>query len=272
VNWLARWAWVAVLGTALALSWWSLDALARHYGMPTPLAAMVSASFDGAALVAADLAMRRAAVADSAFAVKVLMLATVGLSAGLNYEHGMLLGYPMAVRVLFASPSVIGGSLFELQLRGLHRNRLHELGRVAQPMPRLGLVVWVFHPFAALGRLSQIARSRLSSIPLTVMDWDEVPARATATSESAGSKAELDAVESCTHQRVGRRPIPDEHYAEQLKRHVAADGVVPSAREVARLLSIGQDRARRLVAQLGLEEPRVPAADGLVNGSRKPTA
>jgi hypothetical protein len=46
----ARWAWVAVLGTALALSWWSLDALARHYGMPPILAAMVSATFDGAAL------------------------------------------------------------------------------------------------------------------------------------------------------------------------------------------------------------------------------
>ena len=83
---LARWAWVAVLGTALALSWWSLDAFARRYGMPPALAAMVSATFDGAALVAADLAMRRAAVADSALAVKVLMLGAVGLSAWLNYR------------------------------------------------------------------------------------------------------------------------------------------------------------------------------------------
>ena len=143
---LARWAWVAVLGTALALSWWSLDALARHYGMPPALAAMVSATFDGAALVAADLAMRRAAVADSAVAVKVLMLAAVGLSAWLNYEHGLLLNYPVAVRVLFASPAVIGGSLFELQLRSQHRTRLHELGRVAAPLPRLGFLVLVLPP------------------------------------------------------------------------------------------------------------------------------
>ena len=71
-------------------------------------------------------------------AVKVLMLATVGLSAWLNYEHGLLLQYPVAVRVLFASPAVIGGSLFELQLRSLHRTRLHELGRVAEPLPRFG--------------------------------------------------------------------------------------------------------------------------------------
>jgi Protein of unknown function (DUF2637) len=168
---LARWAWVAVLGTALALSWWSLDALARHYGMPSALATMVSATFDCAALVAADLAMRRASVADSAAAVKALMLATVSLSAWLNYEHGLLLHYPVAVRVLFASPAVIGGSLFELQLPSQHRTRLHELGRVADPLPRFGLLVWAFHPIAALRRLSQISASRLRSVPLHVIDW-----------------------------------------------------------------------------------------------------
>ena len=168
---LARWAWVAVLGTALALSWWSLDALARHYGMPPILAAMVSATFDGAALVAADLAMRRASVADSAFAVKVLMLGAVSLSAWLNYEHGALLHYPIAVRMLFASPAVIGGSLFELQLRGMHRSRLHKLERVTEPLPRFGLMVWIFHPFAALRRLSQISASRLRSVPVNVIDW-----------------------------------------------------------------------------------------------------
>ena len=66
---LARWAWVVVLGTALALSWWSLDSLARRYGMPGTLAAMVDATFDGTALVAADLAIRQAKAADSAASV-----------------------------------------------------------------------------------------------------------------------------------------------------------------------------------------------------------
>jgi hypothetical protein len=37
----------------------------------------------------------------------MLMLGAVGLSAWLNYEHGLLLHYPEAVRVLFASPAVI---------------------------------------------------------------------------------------------------------------------------------------------------------------------
>jgi hypothetical protein len=78
---LAPWAWLIVLGTALALSWWSLDALGLHFGMPEMLAATVSATFDDAALVAAGLAMRRAAVADSAASVKLLMVVAVGLSA-----------------------------------------------------------------------------------------------------------------------------------------------------------------------------------------------
>ena len=55
--------------------------------MPEILAAMVSATFDGAAR------------ADSTVAVKFLMIMAVGLSAWLNYEHGQLLGYPVAVRV-----------------------------------------------------------------------------------------------------------------------------------------------------------------------------
>jgi hypothetical protein len=271
----ARWAWVIVLGTALALSWWSLDALARHYGMPPAFAAMVSATFDGAALVAADLALRRAAVADSAAAVKLLMLSAVGLSAWLNFEHAVLLHYPVAVRVLFACPSVIGGSLFELQLRSLHRTRLHELGRVAAPLPRFGLMVWAFHPFAATRRVSQITNSRLHSVPLEVMDWTgalpsegapeetalgkrapvQVPSGAVMSAPDVpSSETHLDVGEASVPRRVGRRPVPDEYYAAKLRELVAAGGgITPSSREVARLLSIGQDRARRLVAQLAAE-------------------
>ena len=52
-------------------------------------------------------------------------------------------------------------------------------------------------------------------------------------------------------QRAGRKPVPDEQYLARLRELVtAAGGAVPSAREVARLLSVGQDRARRLVAMM----------------------
>jgi hypothetical protein len=263
---LAHWAWPVVLGTALALSWWSLDALALHFGVPSVLAAMVSATFDGAALVAADLALRRAAVADSAAAVKLLMVVTVGLSAWLNWNHGTLLDYPVAGRVLFAAPSVISGWLFELQLRSLRRARVHELGRAAPLLPSFGAIVWLFHPWAALQHLSRIAESRLLSVPVTVMDWEgapvSMPGLAGATAEVAERPvlvaASIEADDGCTQegeartrQKTGRSPVPDELYLSGLRELVdEAGGVMPSAREVARRLSVGQDRARRLIATL----------------------
>jgi hypothetical protein len=65
--------------------------------------------------------------------------------------------------------------------------------------------------------------------------------------------------------RAGRKPVPDEFYAAQLQEYVqAAGGAIPSAREAARLLGIGQDRARRLVAALG-------AAKEAASGARSDT-
>ena len=277
---LSRWAWLVVLGTALALSWWSLDALALRFGVPDVLAAMVSATFDGVALVAADLALRRAVMADSALSVKLLMLVAVGLSAWLNYEHGALLGYPPAGRVLFAAPSVLSGWLFELQLRSLRRVRLHELRRTAKPLPQFGLVVWVFHPWAALRHVSRIAASRLHSVPVTVMDWEGVimptPASSgtplavrqhpailgasadveedkTGGDEAGGldrsTEEDTELLVRRTRRKAGRTPVPDELYLLKLRELLdEAGGVVPSIREVARRLSIGQGRARRLIA------------------------
>jgi hypothetical protein len=164
---------------------------------------------------------------------------------------------------LLAAPSVIGGSLFELQLCGLHRVRLHELGRVAEPLPTFGFVVWAFHPWAALRRVSQIEGSRLHSVPITVMDWGsgatkvaavlaDPPVVELAAADDAAGESFAAGGEAGAPRRAGRKPVPDELYAVKLREYVrATGGVVPSAREVARLLGIGQDRARRLVTALG---------------------
>lgn len=266
---MAHWAWVVVLGTALSLSWWSLDTFARRYGMPGVFAGMVSTAIDGAALVLADLAMRRATAADSAAVVKLLMIATVGLSAWLNFEHALLAGYPLAIRVLFSAPSVLGGILFELQLRYLHRTRLHQLDQLAPSLPRFSLIVWVFHPFAALGRVSEIAASRLRSIPVTVMDWTDAPISVRRSSGAAIDVPDhpvilaapvepADALPVADEPRprgkAGRTPVPDELYLGRLQVVIADNGgEVPSIREIARRLSIGQERARRLVGMLDAE-------------------
>jgi hypothetical protein len=297
---LAPWAWLIVLGTALALSWWSLDALGLRFGMPKVLAGMVSATFDGAALVAADLALRRAVKADPTIAVKLLMLAAVGVSAWLNWEHAVLLSYPLVGRVLFAAPSVLSGSLFELQLRSMHRDRLRETGRSAKPMPKFGVIVWVFHPWSAIKHLSRIAASRLRSVPVTVMDWEGVPGtvrepstvagevvreaellsapveveheeadeseahganqdevvdleveQTQETADSTAGEAEDTEAEVTPRNKASRSRVPDELYMGKLRELVdEAEGVVPSAREVARKLGVGQDRARRLIVKL----------------------
>jgi hypothetical protein len=267
---LAPWAWLVVLGTALALSWWSLDALALDFGVPKLLAALVSATFDGAALVAADLALRRAVLADPALSVRLLMFTAVGLAAWLNWEHGALLGYGMVGRVLFAAPSVLSGWLFELQLRGLRRDRLHATGRIAKPLPQFGMVVWAFHPWATLRHLSRIAGSRLHSVPVTVMDWEGAltpvrgltnaaerpvilgaPVEPAVTDDLEHAVAEETDEEVPAPAKAGRTPVPDELYLVGLRELVdEAGGMVPSAREVARKLGVGQDRARRLIALL----------------------
>ena len=55
-----RAAWVLVAGFALGLSWWSLAYVARSWGVPWLLSWIVSAVFDGVALICADLALRAA--------------------------------------------------------------------------------------------------------------------------------------------------------------------------------------------------------------------
>jgi hypothetical protein len=161
---------------------------------------------------------------------------------------------------------VLSGWLFELQLRSLRRARLHETGRTAKPLPQFGLVVWAFHPIAAVQHLSRIAGSRLHSVPVTVMDWQGAPA---AVQEVAGvlpdvadcpvilaaPVSEPDALsaggELRTPKRAGRTAVPDELYMVKLRELVAeVGGEMPSAREVARRLGIGQDRARRLLGAL----------------------
>lgn len=269
LRYLARWAWVAVLVTALSLSWWSLDALAVRYGMPGVLAGMVSATFDGAALAAAELGMRHAREADSAGAVRLLMLGAVGLSGWLNWEHGALLGYPGAVRVLFAAPPVVAGALFELELRYAHRARLRELGRVAPPLPPLGAAAWLLHPVLAVRKIDALTASRIASVPATAMDWTQVAAVDRALEEQIGGAIEppSDGTTDGTPEppsdgtprrgaprlRPGHR-APDAEWL-PLARAVAQDvGEIPSQRQLMARLGVGWDRAARLVPLLAAEQ------------------
>jgi hypothetical protein len=59
---MSRAGWLIVAGAALTLSAYSLYWVSRRYGLPVPLAAIVSAAFDGAAIVCCDLSLKYARI------------------------------------------------------------------------------------------------------------------------------------------------------------------------------------------------------------------
>lgn len=92
-------------------------------------------------------------------------------------------------------------------------------------------------------------RPVILAAPVEVEDDD--PA-GDAAGELDDERAQEDAAEEAPAARKAERSsVPDELYMAKLRELVdKAGGVVPSIREVARRLSIGQDRARRLVVIL----------------------
>lgn len=149
--------------------------------------------------------------------------------------------------------------------------------QMAPSLPRFGFLVWIFHPFGALQRVSRIAGSRLRSIPVTVMDWagtvTPVQELGDVTPETSGLRAILaapvaptdaptSADERPARRRAGRAAVPDELYLGRLRELVAGNGgAVPSIREVALKLSVEQDRARRLLATLAGEYAKGAASN-----------
>lgn len=196
----SRLAWPLVLFAALALSWWSLDALALRFGVPSVLAEVVSTVFDGAALVLAELSQRYARTQDSAAGSRLLMLATVGALVWLNWQHADLLGYPVTARVLFGAPPAIAGALFEIEQKWTHREALREHGRVAPALPAFGRWAWLLHPAAVVRRVWVITAHRVASVPVDVLDWhaDQQSAAVLVAVEPAARPQLLSAAASTT--------------------------------------------------------------------------
>lgn len=166
-----RLVWPLVVLAALAISWWSLYTLAHEqYGMPPYLAAVVSTVYDGGALVLADLSQRYARSQDSGAGPRFLMLALIGVSAWLNWRHATMLHYSLPGQVMFSSPPVVAGALFEIEQRFTHREALRAFGRIAPALPAFGRYAWLLHPARTAHRVWLITASRVDSVPVTVMD------------------------------------------------------------------------------------------------------
>ncbi len=142
-------AWLLVVSAALALSNWSLAYVAQRWGVPRGLAYIVSAVFDGVALLCADLALKAARNGDSTAGPGAFLLIFGALSAWFNSYHAALAGLPWPGRVFYAVPPVAALVAVELQLRHDRRGALRERGRIAAPLPAFGMATWCNKPLAS---------------------------------------------------------------------------------------------------------------------------
>lgn len=197
-SWLSRFGWLAVAGAALAISTWSLFWVGRHFGLPVPIACLVSASFDGAALVSADLALRYARThGDSGFLPRFFVFVFAGSSAYLNSTHAGLAGFPNPARVLFAVPPIVAVVVFELHDRWERRRFRRAAGRVPAALPAFGMWAWCLFPRQTLHNVKAVVEFRMNN------------AVSAARGELSGPVLKTRPLGSRTSSELGTNPEPE---------------------------------------------------------------
>jgi hypothetical protein len=125
---------------ALAISGWSLFWVGRRYGMPVPIAALVSAGFDGAALAAAGYSILYVARGLRAWFPRVIVLIEAGASAFLNAQHPLLNGDPRPAIALYGILPVTVVVLLEIHLHMLLGVRKQESRGISRNPARWKLI------------------------------------------------------------------------------------------------------------------------------------
>lgn len=149
-DWAIRAVLVAVMTAALAVGTWSIyTLLTQVFHVPQPVAILGCGMFDGAALFFALLSQRYATTTDSGFAPRAAMLAMVGTSSWVNWQHAQLEHWGLVGGVILASAPAIAELAFLMFHKFAHRETLRALGRVPQALPTLGKWAWLAHPIRA---------------------------------------------------------------------------------------------------------------------------
>lgn len=160
--------WFIVVISALALSAYSLYWIGIHYGVPQPLAIIISTCFDGAAVVAGDISLKWARThGDSGFASRIALFMFAGASMFLNVQHGIILHDSRAACILYGAPPFIAVTVLELHTRYERRSALQRAGRVAKALPPVGKWTWIFHFSSTLQTLSLITKHRLAALEVS---------------------------------------------------------------------------------------------------------
>jgi hypothetical protein len=175
LTYVSRFGWVVVLLAAFGISWWSLFELAKGYGMPVILAAVVSLVFDGAALIVAHLSHQYALSQDSGAGPRVVLIGVLAGSVFLNWKHAQAMGFGLPASIMFAAPAAVAILLFELQTGWDSRQARRANGRVSDPLPVIGRWGWIFHPVQSLGTVWQVSSARGKHIRRAELDKWERP-------------------------------------------------------------------------------------------------
>lgn len=155
---LARQAWKLVAVAALVFSAWSLFTVARHWGVPVPIAVVTSLVFDGGMILAADYAIRHVhARARGRGLARTSMLLFALASVALNAEHAVLDRDPAAAAVLFAAPAIIGLLLLEVHARFRHSLARSEIPR-REELPAIRGWSWLLHPGESWSEFTEAVR------------------------------------------------------------------------------------------------------------------
>ena len=171
-----RLGWLASAGTALALSAYSLYYVGVTWGIIPVLAAMLSVCFDGAAIVSADMALRRSRTPNTpSIGARLLTLVFAGMSAYINAQHGVLLHLPLGACLVFAAPPLVAVALFDQHLKYEHAQTIKRPARFS-----VGWQSWLMFPLRSR-RITWNhygeALDKLEGKPSTMVDLDPAKVR-----------------------------------------------------------------------------------------------
>ncbi|TXS42224.1 DUF2637 domain-containing protein [Streptomyces sp. t39] len=162
-DWAIRAVLVAVMTAALAVGTWSIyTLLTTVFDVPQQIAILGCGMFDGAALFFALLSQRYATTTDSGLAPRTAMLAMVGTSSWVNWQHAQLEKWGTVGGVILAAAPAIAELAFLMFHKFAHRETLRHLGRVPQALPALGKWAWLAHPDRARKTLDAHIKAALT--------------------------------------------------------------------------------------------------------------
>jgi hypothetical protein len=167
-----RLALFVIAAAAGSTTGWSLYAVARHFGTPSPIAAAAVAVFDGVALACLKLASDASRAGRTAIGARLATVLMAGVSVYLNNWHSELIRGGLAASLLYAVPTVALILVADLSWAAERAAARSERGETPMRMPVLGLT-WLIAPKGSVNAVKKRAQDHLHAL-------DGTPARRSA--------------------------------------------------------------------------------------------